>query len=130
MTTNLNQHQRVVTIVATVTVPSWATDDQLAEMFTAYLVREGASLIPCDWAPDADTISDAVGGRPVTVVDLNPGSVDIVDDVCASCREPLALGDDGEVEACSTCRCSRCGAPINAEGCTVELGHDYDGPLL
>jgi hypothetical protein len=33
--------------------------------------RLGWRLVPCNWAPDPDTISDATGGRDIEVVDLN-----------------------------------------------------------
>lgn len=29
-------------------------------------------IIPCDWAPDADTIADAVDDDEVRIIDLNP----------------------------------------------------------
>lgn len=70
-----------VTIVATVRVLARGTEaataeavDRLRSAVLDTLADQGAELVPCDWAPDGDTITDAIGQeRPVTVLDLNPG---------------------------------------------------------
>lgn len=70
-----------VTVVATVRVPARGTEattaaavDRLRSAVLDTLAAEGVELVPCDWAPDGDTITDAIGQeRPVTVMDLNPG---------------------------------------------------------
>lgn len=72
---------RVVTIVATISTT--ADDERIRAAILAALEvpleEHDTKLIPCGWAPDADTISDALdvdctGARTeVTVLDLNPG---------------------------------------------------------
>jgi len=64
---------RLVTLV--VTVRSDLSEDDLAQAVRDVVQDDlGAEIVPCDWAPDADTITDAVGdgSEPVVVIDLNP----------------------------------------------------------
>lgn len=72
---------RLVTVTATVYMPGRVTDPAAWRQALAEHVREalafvGARLVPCDWAPDPDTIAEACGldpaHEPVTVLDLNP----------------------------------------------------------
>lgn len=69
-----------VTYVATVRLSARGSEpataaavDRLRDAILDLLAEYGAELLPCGWAPDGDTITDAIGGgRPVTVVDMNP----------------------------------------------------------
>jgi hypothetical protein len=58
------------TIVAT--VDTSLSEDEIRAGITAAL--DGCELIPCNWAPDPDTISENCD-RDVVVVDLNPATV-------------------------------------------------------
>lgn len=71
--------RRIVTVVATGELPDGMTADDLDAYVSDYLTGIGFALVPCDWAPDADTIGDCVDNPDgedlpvhVTVIDLNP----------------------------------------------------------
>lgn len=71
MTTN--PAPQVVTLVATGKLPAHVDLEEFAERIGWALRDQGLDFIGCDWAPDADTIQDAVDATgPVTVLDLNP----------------------------------------------------------
>jgi hypothetical protein len=55
------------TIVAT--VDTELSEDEIRFRIDAAL--DGCELIPCNWAPDPDTISDATDFRDIHVVDMN-----------------------------------------------------------
>lgn len=69
---------RYATVVATVRLPEGYTTADLgvlADLVTATLVQtEGCELVGCDWAPDLDTVAEAIGADfgTVALVDLNP----------------------------------------------------------
>lgn len=44
------------------------------EKIRELLGAQGWTVVPCDWAPDADTIADAVEADTVEVIDFNPSS--------------------------------------------------------
>jgi hypothetical protein len=66
------------TFVVTVEQDSRRTDAPvrlLGEQITATAERLGFRIVPCGWAPDADTIADSVDADEVVVVDLNPARI-------------------------------------------------------
>lgn len=78
--------------------------DRLRSRLLATIDEEGAEVIPCDWAPDADTIGDCVDNPDgadlpvhVEVLDLNPPRND---SDCVNCGIDLAAHDDNELAAC------------------------------
>jgi hypothetical protein len=74
--------RNAITLIATVDVSDAVDSDQPSPMdgfldeLRALLAQYNMPLIPCDWAPDSDTILDATpDADSITVVDLNPNVV-------------------------------------------------------
>lgn len=62
----------IVTVVATVLLPD--NLDRFRARLEEFLLAQGTYVVPCDWAPDPDTIADAINPdwAPVEVLDLSP----------------------------------------------------------
>ena len=66
----------LTTLVATVDLNGVPTALVEAEVRNA-LARLGVGLVPCDWAPDPDTIADCTGADRINVLDLNSVEVGV-----------------------------------------------------
>lgn len=105
---------RYVTIVATVAVPDDALWDKiLASSMHDLVEAHGLRLVPCGWAPDPDTIADAIGpvdggtenvdpvglAARVTVLDMNPPRVSYISMTgrCLKCGEPYIPDSDDDL---------------------------------
>lgn len=66
---------KYVTVVATVKVPTDVSNDVIEDVVRKALERTGGEFVPCNWAPDPDTIADQTDGGidfdALTVIDVN-----------------------------------------------------------
>lgn len=64
--------QAMTTFTLVATGQTQASLDVIADTVRAALHDAGVELVECNWAPDLDTVSDAVPGNPtLALVDLN-----------------------------------------------------------